>query len=306
MSKMDEKIDKIYIFGEDYDMEKNSKNIFKSWKLWAILIIILIVLMIGIIMNTYLKNNKTQENINIQLGDIVSLTKEQEKLLRDKTITDMQRYLKAPSTAQFQDSFNYSYDEPNIIKVEGYVDSQNDFGAMLRGNFLCEYFAIENDIETLVYVKYNEKELFNIKNTYIEEYERQTELQETLKFGNELNQEKLNYIMNEFNEDETNDTARVTNVTFNKNESNINIEITAKTNGFNTVSENYWIDFSICSIMDYIKEYEIVGIVKIKLFDKGKNVEVTFDNNFLKNKWRENQQINLVKELFGENYKMTN
>ncbi len=47
MSKMDEKIDKIYIFGEDYDMEKNSKNIFKSWKLWiGILIAILIIIFI--------------------------------------------------------------------------------------------------------------------------------------------------------------------------------------------------------------------------------------------------------------------
>lgn len=286
-------------------MGSHSKNL-KNWKLWVMLIISLIVLIIGIIRNIYFKNNENQESINIQLGDIVSLTEEQKTLLRDKTITDIQRYLKAPGTAQFQDSFNYSCDEPNIIKVEGYVDSQNDFGAMLRGNFLCEYFAIENDIKILVYVKYNEKELLNIKNTYIEEYKRQVELQETLKSGNELNQEKLNYIMNEFNEDATNDTARVTNVIFNKNESNIDIEITAKTDGFNTVSENYWIDFSICSIMDYIKEYEIVGTVKIKLFDKGKNVEVTFDNGFLKDKWKENQQINLVEELFGENYKITN
>lgn len=48
--------------------------------------------------------------------------------------------LKAPSTAKFQD-YNDFYASPNgpgYYRVEGYVDSQNSFGAMIRTNFACE------------------------------------------------------------------------------------------------------------------------------------------------------------------------
>lgn len=244
-------------------------------------------------------NHSIKETSSIQIGDMIVLTNEQKKELRNKTIESIKGYLKTPSIAEFQEDFSYICTEPNIVKVEGYVDSQNSFGAMIRENFICEYFIIDNVSDTLVYIKYNDEEIFDMKDIYIEEYKKQNKLENIKKNGNELNKEKLDYIMNEFNEEEINDVAKITNVVFDERETIIKVQINAKTE----ISDNYWIDFNICSIMDYIKEFKIVGKVKIELVDKEKKVEVVFDDKFLENKWKDNHQINLVKEIFGENYK---
>lgn len=282
-----------------------SKNIWNNWKLWLVTIIILITLIIGIAISIYVKNNKTQETTNIQLGDIITLTEEQKTLLRNKTIANIQEYLKAPSTAQFQENFIYTCTEPNIIKVDGYVDSQNSFGAMIREKFTCQYFAIKNDITTLILLIYDNKELLNIKETYIEEYKKQIKLDNINQFGKELNQEKLEYIKEEFNNDKLNDVGNITNVMFNEKESNIDVQVIAKSSQNNKEQREYWSNFNICSILHYFNNFNIIGTIKINLYDIDNNkiLELKFDDDFIKNKWKDNSQINKVKELFGGNYK---
>lgn len=283
-------------------MENKKKTVLKNWKL--LVVVILIILIITAIF--YISTNDT-EKVNsddvkkYKIGDIITLNEYDKATLRNKTIEYIEDALKAPSTAEFQNEFEYICNEENIIKVSGYVESQNSFGTMIRGKFRCEYFAIENTIDTLVYFQYDDKELLNIKNRYIEEYKKQQEIKNIKSIGNKLSQEKLEYIMNEFNNDETNDTAKVTYVFFDENESIVNIKINAKTEKV----DNYWINFNICTIMDYIKEFDLTGTIKIKLDDKEKNVEINFNDEFVKHKWKENHQINLVKEIFGENYKET-
>lgn len=283
-------------------MEK--KKIWRNWKVWVgIITIILIVIGVGILVSKKENNDKSVSNIKI--GDIVKLKKEDKILLREKTINCLKDYLKAPSTAQFQEEFTYNCTEPNIIEVKGYVDSQNSFGAMIRGNFACEYFAIGNLIDTLVYLKFNEQELFNIKDTYIEEYQKQEKLDEIKKAGNELNQEKLDYITDKFNNEKWNDVGKIVEAKFNNNETDIILKITAESSKKSKEDMEYWVNFNICSILHYFNEFDVTGIAKMNIYDidNNKTVEVSFDNNFLKEKWKDNSQINLVKELFGENYK---
>lgn len=58
--------------------------------------------------------------------------------------------LKAPSTAQFQDSQDLKIQRNgNLVAVQGYVDSQNSFGAMIRSDFLVEFRILS--IEDLTY-----------------------------------------------------------------------------------------------------------------------------------------------------------
>ena len=268
--------------------------------MWVISAIIIVAILVIIFAISISRQNNDEATKQINLGDIVDLNEEDEELLRNKTIEYVKDSLKSPITAQFEENFKYECIEANIIRVSGYVDSQNSFGAMLRGNFICEYFAIDNDISTLVYLKYDDAELLNIKESYIEEYISQKQLNNIKKSGNELNKEKLDYIMNEFNNDEINDVARIVKSSFANKESIIEVEITAKTE----MSNNYWINFSICSIMDYIKEFDITGIVKIILVDKDNKVEVSFDDEFIKTKWKDNNRIDLVQEIFGKNYKI--
>jgi hypothetical protein len=44
--------------------------------------------------------------------------------------------LKTPTTAKFSGA-NYEQRDTNVFLVSGYVDSQNSFGAMMRGSWLC-------------------------------------------------------------------------------------------------------------------------------------------------------------------------
>lgn len=282
-------------------MEEKKKNNKIKWIVGGIILII--ILLIIYIFSNASKEVNSESVRQIQLGDMIILNEEDKQLLREKTEDYIKENLKSPSTAEFEEQFEYICDEENIIKVKGYVDSQNSFGAMIRSKFVCEYFAVDNLIDTLVYLKFNDTEVLDIKDTYIEEYKKQKKLEDVKSNGNELNQKKLDYIMNEFNNNEINDVARITKVVFNEDESIIEGQIIAKSSGSDSISKNYWIDFNICSIMDYIKDFNIVNKLKIKLVDKDKTVEIICDDNFVKNEWKENHQINLVKEIFGENYK---
>lgn len=269
----------------------------------ATICIIALIIILIIFNMQYISQTNVDSAKRFEIGDIIVLEENEKELLKEKTIEHIKNSLKAPTTAKFEEGLEYICNEENIIKIKGYVDSQNSFGTVIRNKFICEYFAIDTIIDALVYLKIDDAEVLNIKDTYIEEYKKQIELENIKSTGNELNQEKLDYIMNEFNNDEVNDIAKITNVVFNKEESTIEVRIIAKSSGFDSVSENYWIDFNICSIMEYLKNFNIINKLKIKLVDRDKTVEVIFDDNFLKNEWKENHKINLVKEIFGENYK---
>lgn len=52
--------------------------------------------------------------------------------------------LKAPSTAEFQNSWEMVVARNgNLVAVQGYVDSQNGFGAMIRSDFIVEFNVID-------------------------------------------------------------------------------------------------------------------------------------------------------------------
>lgn len=52
--------------------------------------------------------------------------------------------LKAPSTAEFQNSWDMAVARNgNLVAVQGYVDSQNGFGAMIRSDFVVEFNVID-------------------------------------------------------------------------------------------------------------------------------------------------------------------
>lgn len=68
-------------------------------------------------------------------------------------------YLKAPTTAKFP-NFNSVYKfqtSPGVWEIEGYVDSQNSFGAMLRKRYKCTIvFDPATDIWELTSIKFSD------------------------------------------------------------------------------------------------------------------------------------------------------
>ena len=58
--------------------------------------------------------------------------------------SSIKKMLKSPATAKFCDSLNYRWSKENgIIKAQGYVDSQNGFGAMVRTNYILTYDCVK-------------------------------------------------------------------------------------------------------------------------------------------------------------------
>ena len=118
----------------------------KDKKRLAIAVGIVLIAVILLIASFTFKNKSNEVVKQIELGDIVILTDKDKQLLRDETIKNVSNYLKAPSTAQFKEEFDYICEEANIIEVKGYVDSQNSFGVMMRGNFSCQFFAAGTEV----------------------------------------------------------------------------------------------------------------------------------------------------------------
>lgn len=65
-------------------------------------------------------------------GDVKTVS---EYYLYSNAKTAVKARLKNPSTAEFETSPDIYILKDNQYRVEGYVDSQNDFGAMVRNNF---------------------------------------------------------------------------------------------------------------------------------------------------------------------------
>lgn len=58
----------------------------------------------------------------------------------EKTKLNVKNILKSPTTAKFPNSSDWKYTKKNkIIIIQGYVDSQNAFGAMIRSDFQLKY-----------------------------------------------------------------------------------------------------------------------------------------------------------------------
>ena len=174
---------------------------------------------------------------------------------------------------------------------------------MLRGNFVCEYFAFDIFIDTLVYLKYDNEELMDIKEIYREECKKEQRLEEVKSSGSSLNLEKLEYIMDEFNNNVVNNVGRITNVSINEGKSTIDIDVIAKT--LKTKEDKqYWVQFNITGIMNRIGQFDNVGEVELKLYiDNTEIAYAKFNEEFLRNVWKENHIITEIPELFGENYK---
>lgn len=281
---------------------EEKKNILKNWKLWT-MIIVIILLIVVLIVN---RQNNNIETKQIKLGELIILNESDKQILREKTIENINNNLKSPSSANYEKDFTYKCTEPNIIRINGYVDSPNSFGAVIRSQFICEYFAVDTIIDTLVYLKFDDTELVNIKETYIEEYKRQAKVDTLKQDTNQLNQEKLDYIMNDFNGNELNDIGKILKTQYEENKIVIDVKIIAKSSKDSKEDEEYWTNFNICSILHYFNEFDIAETVEINLYNinNKKIVELNFDDDFIKNKWNNNSQINLVKELFEENYKI--
>lgn len=66
--------------------------------------------------------------------------------------------LKAPSTATFQPFLNFGMKQVDggYYSVNGYVDSQNSFGAMIRSRFVCVLESSESGQISLLEVKFLE------------------------------------------------------------------------------------------------------------------------------------------------------
>ena len=111
----------------------------------------------GNIIYVYLtKNNKLSEiEVNFNpvykngkiLNKVVAFT---ELNVEEKTNCQMicessiKKMLKSPTTAKFCDYLDYRWSKENgIIKAQGYVYSQNGFGAMIRTNYVLTYDCVK-------------------------------------------------------------------------------------------------------------------------------------------------------------------
>ncbi|MBO5033050.1 MAG: zinc ribbon domain-containing protein [Lachnospiraceae bacterium] len=80
------------------------------------------------------------------LQDYTFTTKEVSDL-KIKCQSKVEEILKSPSTAKFPNILKWSFiKEKNIVTVQGYVDSQNSFGAEIRSNF---QFVIDTDADVI-------------------------------------------------------------------------------------------------------------------------------------------------------------
>lgn len=81
------------------------------------------------------------ENGSIQhtLSDYI-MTFEEESSIKTATMSTIDSLLKSPSTAKYASITEWKFSKSeNVIITQGYVDSQNSFGATLRSQFQVTY-----------------------------------------------------------------------------------------------------------------------------------------------------------------------
>lgn len=85
--------------------------------------------------NILYKDGELLDNINNYV-----MTDDEEIQYQNATERMVKSVLVAPSTAEFCGILEYRFGKNNdIITVQGYVDSQNAFGAMLRSDFQAQF-----------------------------------------------------------------------------------------------------------------------------------------------------------------------
>lgn len=72
-------------------------------------------------------------------------------MINSKSVITKNNILKSPSSAKFPNIAEWKFTKDNgVVTVESYVDSQNSFGAMLRGEFQIKY-SKEGEITSLIF-----------------------------------------------------------------------------------------------------------------------------------------------------------
>lgn len=68
--------------------------------------------------------------------------------------------LKAPTTAEFCSfsEFAVAISEDGVIRVKGYVDAQNSFGAMIRTHFTIQMIVDDSNNYNCIYMKFGDEE----------------------------------------------------------------------------------------------------------------------------------------------------
>lgn len=101
-----------------------------QFKWWHGLILFILLGAIASAVNPY-KGTSSDDNsmLFVDLGTIAEIA------VKDN--------LKAPSTAEFPELYEYEYrqsnDDPNVYFVSGYVDAENSYGAKLRNDFIVKF-----------------------------------------------------------------------------------------------------------------------------------------------------------------------
>lgn len=100
----------------------------------------------------YAGKNLYKDGITYQVMKDVSLTTDQQLMMRSDTEKVVRSILKSPKSADFCSYDQYNYDINNgIATITGYVDAQNSFGAMLRSYFTAEFNMKNNTMTHLIF-----------------------------------------------------------------------------------------------------------------------------------------------------------
>lgn len=80
------------------------------------------------------------------------MTAEEQDTVRISCEEKIKEILTSPSTAEFADRNEWAFSKnKHTLLVQGYVDSQNDFGAMIRSDFQFEIDRKTNKIKSLIF-----------------------------------------------------------------------------------------------------------------------------------------------------------
>ena len=132
-----------------------------------LIIFIVSIIIISIIICMCNNNSKlaiqTSSNENL-IGQSIILTGSMKKELYQIVKTDIIDSLKTPASASFpkMKEWNIEVDNNNVIEIKSYVDSQNSYGAMLRGNFEQHYIPINTNKYLCIYKEFNNEVQYDI------------------------------------------------------------------------------------------------------------------------------------------------
>lgn len=93
----------------------------------------------------YADNDLYTNNTIVQKMSDITLSSDQELYMKNTAERAISMLLKAPKTAEFSHSKDtYYYIKDGIATIEGHVDAQNSFGALLRSTYSAQFDAKNN------------------------------------------------------------------------------------------------------------------------------------------------------------------